>query len=177
MATGATGLQLISLRLDGQTGKLKSKVQAIKNIMYEGISPCPWADYLKCIPQTVESVDETLDEAKDYMREHRPILTGQSGGKHKGGDVLDRYLASLDSAIELGRNVQTRVGDAYANIQTERMKAGAAISYISRLFVLGLEDNVDTLRDYSRDKHEMELDDVMYKMATYIKNTRPETTD
>ena len=45
--------------------------------------------------------------------------------------------------------------------------------YASVLFVLGMEDDVDTLRDYARKQNPpLELDDVMYKLVTYIKNTR-----
>lgn len=58
-------------------------------------------------------------------------------------------------------------------MQAERLNAVAAIAYISRLFVLGKEDNVDKLRDYyRRAPYKMELDDVMYKLISYIKNTR-----
>jgi hypothetical protein len=73
----------------------------------------------------------------------------------------------------MGKNILKQIDEKDAALQIERMKAAAAISYITRLFILGMEDDVDTLRDYARRQDPpLELDDVMYKLVTYIKNTR-----
>ena len=139
---------------------------SLKTFIYDGASPCPWADYLKCIPQNTQSVDETLDSVKKYM-------TNFSGEHNQSGGAGFNYAASLDSTIEMGKNILKQIDEKEAALQIERMKAAAAISYITRLFVLGMEDDVDTLRDYARKQNPpLELDDVMYKLVTYIKNTR-----
>jgi len=179
MAT-ANVFELLPLRQENKEVSRKA-YSRFKNIINEGISPCPWADYLKCIPQTIKSVDDTLHDSRLFMSGTRDIPENQSGGYkkegykkkgYKGGAGVDSFIASLDSTISLGRNVQQQVDKAYDDLQTERMKAAAAIAYISRLFALGMEADVDELRDYARDAHTMELDSVMYKLVSYIKNTR-----
>ena len=148
----------------------KSFINRIKNslktFIYDGASPCPWADYLKCIPQNTKSVEETLESVHKYM-------TNSSGEYNQSGGAVFNYTASLDSTIEMGKNILKQIDEKDAALQIERMKAAAAISYITRLFILGMEDDVDTLRDYARRQDPpLELDDVMYKLVTYIKNTR-----
>jgi len=172
MAT-ANVFELLPLRQENKEASRKAYTR-FKNIIDEGISPCPWADYLKCIPQTIKSVDDTLHDSRLFMSGTRDIPENQSGGYKKGGAGVDSFIASLDSTISLGRNVQQQVDKAYDDLQAERMKAAAAIAYISRLFALGMESDVDKLRDYVRDAHTMELDSAMYKLVTYIKNTRHE---
>ena len=56
------------------------------------------------------------------------------------------------------------------------MKAAAAISYITRLFVIGKEGNIDKLRKYTQDKYNTGLNDVMGNMTKFIKNTREEVS-
>ena len=176
-------LQLVELRQEDEGNGLGRKFfAAVESAVYDGFSPCPWTDYLKCIPQNAESVDKLLDESEMFMQGTRdiPEEDEQAGGKgkkrkQKGGDVISSFIEELKVANRLGANVQKEVDKAYDNMQEERLKAAAAIACISRLFVLGKEDNVDQLRDhYRRKPYEMELDDVMYKLVSYIKNTRPE---
>ena len=139
---------------------------SLKSFYVDGASPCPWADYLKCVPQNSQSVDDTLDAVQKYMTITHSDDDTQSGG-------FNNYTAYLDSTIDIGKNILKELDKKASELQNERMRAAAAISYITRLFVLGMEDDVDTLRDYSRrQKPPMELDDVMYKLVTYIKNTR-----
>jgi hypothetical protein len=183
-------MRLLELRQDeDEDGVGRKFFAAVESVVYDGFSPCPWNDYLKCIPQNAESVDKLLDESQMFMQGTRDIperKQEQAGGKHKttksrkprkqkGGDVISSFIEELKVANRLGTNVQKEVDKAYDKTQEERLKAAAAIAYISRLFVLGKEDNVDQLRDhYRRKPYEMELDDVMYKLVSYIKNTRPE---
>lgn len=177
MATGAFGSDLELLELhqenrensNGERGIGKS----IANSLLDGFSPCPWNDYLKCVSQSPESVNKLLKEAKIFMKGTRDIENNQAGGYHRGGYSINSFISQLRTTDELSRSVETEVDKAYEGLQTERMKAAAAVAYISRLFALGKEDDVDQLRDYYRKSpHKMELDDVMYKLMTYIKNTR-----
>jgi hypothetical protein len=140
---------------------------SLKSFYVDGASPCPWADYLKCVPQNSQSVDDTLVNIKKYM-----TITHSEDDTQNGGG-FNNYIKYLDSTIDIGKNILKELDNKDSELQNERMRAAAAISYITRLFVLGKEDDVDTLRDYSRRQvPPLELDDVMYKLVTYIKNTR-----
>ncbi len=170
MATGLFSLEDLPLHT-----KIGKKRRGIKTIMESGINPCPWADYLRCIPVDSKYVDNKLEETEQFMKNRQDVGYQAKGGSEDSGDsgaVIDFYINSLKSAIQLGWIVEKEVDKINNDVQTERMKAAAAINYISRLFVLGLEDNVDTLRNYTRKKHNKEIDSIMYDMASYIKNTR-----
>ena len=41
----------------------------IKDILGYGTSPCPWADYLTCIPMDEEKIKEVLKDGKKMMSE------------------------------------------------------------------------------------------------------------
>jgi len=176
----ATGL----FKLDDFRDENKENVQGFtfkfKNIIKHGISPCPWADYLKCVPQNVGSVDNLLEDAQTFMSEQHGIHSGAQaggtlvkGGYQDGGNnnSLRDILESVDTATSFAKKVEKQMGKVQSEMDQERIRAAAAITYISRLFALGLEDDVDDLRDYSR-KRNMELDEVVFKLASYIKNTR-----
>ena len=145
----------------------------INNVLFNGLSPCPWADYLKCIPNNNSSVESTLNAAKFIMgSEKRQLNKEQSGGD---GLSINSFINALSSTVELSKTVQKQVDKIYSDTQEDRIKAAAAITYISRLFVLGLEDNIDNLREYTRSKQDgKEIEDVIYDMASFIKNTKPD---
>ena len=154
---------------------LKNVKQKIKkkfnNLLFDGLSPCPWADYLQCIPHNNASVDSTLKAAEFIMgSEHKFNKEKQTGG---GSSSINSFMNVLSSTVELSKTVQKQVDKIYADTQDDRIKAAAAITYISRLFALGLEDNIDNLREYTRSKQDgKEIEDVMYDMVSFIKNTK-----
>ena len=165
--------ELIPLKSEPKK-KITDKVKDYaSNLTYARTSPCPWADYLKCVHQTPETIDKIYEDAKLFMSESKNIdVSGQKGGQKGGSSNVDSYIALVKSTIKLGKEVQKQIEKKKDKLMMERTKAAAAISYISRLFVLGMEKNVDDLRDYTRKHQKMDLDDVMYNLASYIKNTR-----
>jgi hypothetical protein len=143
--------------------KIKQKIKKTKNnFLSEGLSPCPWADYLKCIPHTISSVDDVLHEAKFIMKDKNQI----------GGASINSFMSSLSSVVELSKKVETQVDKIHRDTQDERTQAAAAITYITRLFVLGLEDDIDDLKTYTKNRHNKEISDVIYEMALFVKNTK-----
>ncbi len=141
------------------------------NLLFDGLNPCPWADYLKCIPHNNSSVDSTLKAAEFIIgSEQKFSKEEQSGG---GSSAVNSFMNALSSTVELSKTVQKQVDKIYSDTQEDRIKAAAAITYISRLFALGLEDNIDNLREYTRSKQDgKEIDDVIYHMVSFIKNTK-----
>ena len=171
MATGPFSLIPLQAENKKKTYGLLSK---IGNIIEQGISPCPWTDYLKCVPQDVNSVDNMLKDAQVFMSEQHGIHSGtQVGGfNQQGGDnSLREILESVNTATAFAKKIYKQLEKMQSDMEQERIRAAAAITYISRLFALGLEDDVDDLRDYSR-KRNMELDEVVFKLSSYLKNTR-----
>lgn len=152
--------------LHNENGKnnISVKIKKTKNkFISEGLSPCPWADYLKCIPHTISSVDDVLHDAKFIMGNKNQI----------GGSSINSFMNSLSSVVELSKKVETQVDKIHRDTQDERTQAAAAITYITRLFVLGLKDDIDDLKEYTKKNHKnKEISDVIYEMALFIKNTK-----
>lgn len=170
MATGSqTTITPLNDDINEKPNFVKRQKTKINNVLFDGLSPCPWADYLKCIPHNTSSVDAALQAAEFIMGSE------QKYKKQSGGSSINSFMNSLSSTVELSKTVQKEVDKIYADTQDERIKAAAAITYISRLFALGLEDNIDNLREYTRSKQNgKEIEDVMYDMVSFIKNTKPD---
>lgn len=96
------------------------------------------------------------------------------GNKNQiGGASINSFMNSLSSVVELSKKVEKHVDKIHRDTQDERTEAAAAITYITRLFVLGLKDDIDDLRKYTKNKHnDKEISEVIYEMALFIKNTK-----
>jgi hypothetical protein len=116
------------------------------------------------------------------MQRKKKSIPGMKGGSSNNeSNDLDNYNKSLDSVIKIGENILKQTQD----IDKERIRAAAAISYINRLLLLGKKKELDILNEHLNPKsnssknslvdtkpNPVKLDSVMYKLITYIKNTR-----
>ena len=157
------------------------KIKKFKSVnkLSELVSTCPWADYLACSYQDDETSMSLFKQSKIYMqRKKKKSMTG-GGSSNNESNELDNYNKSLDSVIKIGENILKQTQD----IDKERIRAAAAISYINRLLLLGKKQELDILKKHLNPKNSsnntvdtksnpVKLDSVMYKLITYIKNTR-----
>jgi hypothetical protein len=162
-----------------------SKIKKFNSVnkLSELVSTCPWADYLACSYQDDETSMSLFKQSKIYMkRKKKKSLPDMKGGSlNNESNDLDNYNKSLDSVIKIGENILKQTQD----IDKERIRAAAAISYINRLLLLGKKKELDILNEHLNPKsnssknslvdtnpNPVKLDSVMYKLITYIKNTR-----
>ena len=159
------------------------KIKNFKSVnkLSELVSTCPWADYLACSYQDDETSMSLFKQSKIYMRrnknknKNKNNMAGGGSSNNESND-LDNYNKSLDSVIKIGENILKQTQD----IDKERIRAAAAISYINRLLLLGKKQELDMLKEHLNPKNSsnntksnpVKLDSVMYKLITYIKNTR-----
>jgi len=81
------------------------------------------------------------------------------------------YLRALKAAIRMGDRLSSQVHRFLETVTEKRMMAAAMLSYIARLLALGMEDNVDVLRQHLRLTQKMEVDEAVLKLAKYLRNT------
>ena len=131
---------------------------------------------MKCVPQNDESIEKLFDDSQTFMKEL--YSKKKQAGGNKTTTSPNQGDKKVTSFIKIGGSLNTnslKERNKNKNMKEERLKAAAAISYIFSLFVKGKKEKVDVLRKYYNNKpYNMELNDVMYTLASYIKNTRPE---
>lgn len=165
--------QLKDINSPSEKKKGKSILNKIKKSFTDGFSPCPWTDYLSCIPQNKESIYKLMGDAELYMKGTQSSSENSEHSQYGGINSINSFIEQLKVGAELGSSVEDEINKSYDKIEEDRLKAASVIAYISRLFVLGNEEDVHKLRDFYRSKpYQMELDDVMYKLVSYLKNTR-----
>ena len=158
--------KLRSLTADNKENVVKKKstfTNKFKKIIFEGSSPCPWRDYLPCVKYDLEKIIELKEgvaELKDGRDRAETIKKG-------GGNTL----SELDIAIQLGGEVKSDVDRTYKNLNKNRMKAAAAIAYITRLFVMVMNEEIEILEKHSK-RHGKDLDNVVNEMVTFLDKTR-----
>lgn len=73
----------------------RSGSSMLKRFAKYGTSPCPWADWMACIPMDADDVKSILAQGRKFMKEHDQTVTPESKVEQEGGEVDSKEIVPL----------------------------------------------------------------------------------
>lgn len=152
-------------------------------------SPCSYADWLECkSPPNLKEIKRMMDEYLNIQNEIAEKMQKSKGTdiKVKGGGNNDteeeinemekqkvkKFISKIDDLIKIAKKLIVQVKKDEDNLDRDRARATAALSYIIRLFALQLKGDLNNIQKYVKKKHKRSLGNVMQKMSTYVSDTK-----
>jgi endonuclease/exonuclease/phosphatase family metal-dependent hydrolase len=93
-----------------------------------------------------------------------------SDGNNNDKPFVENTINLLDSAIDGVNTLSSHYGKFIATRTEKQMYAAATLAYLARILSLGMEDNVDVLRQFTRNKGK-DITHIIKELTSYLKTS------
>jgi hypothetical protein len=117
---------------------------------------------------TLSQYARNLQKLAADLQEPGPPPPGPPGNSRV---FLRNYENLVNAATNTAKNLSGQVRRFLATETERKMYAAGVLAFMARLFAMGMEDNVDAIRQHLRTTQHMEVDDAMVKLLSYLRET------
>lgn len=118
-----------------------------------------------------------IDKFADSLRKSSSLSHPSSSNPTADKILVQRYIESINDTINMGNTLISQVRRFMISDVDRRLLSASVLSYIARLFALGMESNVDVIRKHLRTTQHIEIDDAVLKLLNYLRYTANNKSD